>query len=150
MREDVVEDGRFGGTEAAAPSVVLLVLSVLGSAFGVRDVFVPMVDVRGGRLFSSPSSLLFPAGFRDDEGTGRVGGLLIVLPVVREDNAAVLLPVGDAGVLVPVLNLDEAVVGFFESSSAGFAGGFPPGVVRRSMFSHYTSAHQSRAVALRL
>ena len=149
MREEVVDDGRLGAAEAAPPNVVRLVLSVLGSGFGVRETPAPTVDLLEGRLFSSPSpaatfSLLLPTGLRTDEVGGRVGGLLIVLPGARDDNALVLLIVGDAGVLLVVAGLEEAVVRFFESSVEGLAGGFAPVGVRLSMSSRPKFRHQSR------
>jgi hypothetical protein len=146
IREDVVV-GRLGGADAAAPRVVRLVLSVLGSGLDVREVAVPTVGVLAGRLFSSPSVVVpssppFPAVFLIAEVTGLVGGLLIVVPAVREDNALVREVVGDAVFLEVVPSLDEVVVVFFESSVGGFAGGFAPGVVLLSILLSRASRHR--------
>ena len=138
MREEVVV-GLLGGADAAAPNVERLVLSVLGSTLGAREVVVPTVGVLAGRLFSSPSVVApssppLPTGFLTEEVTGRVGGLLMVLPAVREDNAPVRDAVGDATVL-EAASRDEAVVGFFASSVGGF---------RRSILFPFTSRHRLR------
>ena len=146
-REDVV-GGLLGGKEAVPPKVARLVLSVLGSGLDVRDALVPMVVVLGGRLYSSPSaeateaasSMPLPAGLRADEVTGRAGGLLTVLPDVRDANALGLLVAGDTGVLVFVVSLEAAVVGFFASSvDPGLARGFAPVVFRLSISTLYTT-----------
>ena len=142
IREDVDEGGLFGAVEATPPKVVLRVLSMLGSVLDVRELGVPIVEALGGRLFSSrsalvPSSLVLDGAFRSEEVTGRVGGLLIVLPAVRDANALVLLGVGDAGVLLLVLILEDEVVDFFVSSVAGLRGGLAPVVVRLSIITHY-------------
>ena len=146
IREAVVV-GRFGGADAAAPRVVRLVLSVLGSGFDVREVAAPTVGVLAGRLFSSPSAVApsaapFPIGFLVEEVTGRVGGLLMVLPPVRVDSALVRDVVGDAVALAAVPGLVELVVAFFGSSVGSFAGGFAPGVVRLSILLLPGSRHR--------
>ena len=143
IREDAVV-GLLGGAEAAPPNVVRLLLSVLGSGLGVRELVVPTVGVLTGRLFSSPcagtpSSLPLPAGFLTDEVTGRVGGLLMVLPAVREDTALVREDVGDATVLEAVSLEDVVVLGFFGSSVGAF---------RRSILLSYTSRHRFRVYSL--
>lgn len=138
MREEVVV-GLLGGADAAAPNVERLVLSVLGSTLGAREVVVPTVGILAGRLFSSPSAVApssppLPAGFLTDEVTGRVGGLLMVLPAVREDSAFVRDVVGDAAVLAAA-SREEAVMGFFGSSVGGF---------RLSILFPFTSRHRLR------
>lgn len=140
--EDV--NGRLGATDAAPPSVVLRDLSALESGLGGRTLLVPKVDVREteGRLFSSvgaPSSAAFAAGLRTEEGTGRVGGLLMVLPEVREANVLGLVGVEEvAGVRALVLSLDVFVVGFLGSSlvDPGRTGGLPPVVLRSIVMVH--------------
>ena len=145
IREDVVVVGRFGGADAAVPNVVRRALSALGSVLAVREVAVPIVDVLVGGLFSSPSSPLFPAGFLAEDVTGLVGGLLIVLPAVREDSALGRDVVGDATFREAVPSRDELAVGFLGSSVAGFPGGFAPVVVRLSI--RYAIAFRHRNVA---
>lgn len=148
MRDDVVAVvGRLGGADAALPKVVRRVLSVLGSVLDARELAVPKVDVLAGRLFSSPSavapsSLLLPAGFLTDEVVGLVGGLEMVLPDVREDSVLVRPVVGVVAVLEEVLSLEDAVVGFLESSVVGFAGAFAP-VVLLSILRLHACSHQS-------
>lgn len=138
---DVV-DGRLGGAAATdPPNVVRRVLSAVLSGLDVREVLPPTVDVRDdGLLFSTPSFaivsvLLVPAGLRTDEVTGRVGGLLMVLPDVRD--ASVLGRVGVDGVGVLVLETGFVVVvdgGFLDSSvESGRAGGRAAPVVRLSI-----------------
>lgn len=131
MREDVVVVGFFGGADAVPPKVVRLDVSALGCVLAVRKLVAPTVKVLAGRLFSLPSaivpsSLPLPAAFLTEEVTGLVGGLLMVLPAVRDDSALVREVVGDEGVLAAVLSLEEAVVAFFGSSVGGFAGGLAP------------------------
>lgn len=78
------------------------------------------------------SSLPLAAGLRAEDVTGRVGGLLIVLPFVRDANALVRVDVGDASGLVFVVSLvEEAAVGFLASSV--LAGGFAPAAVLLSI-----------------
>lgn len=142
VRDDVV-DGRFGGADATEPpNVVRRVLSVVVSGFAVREVLVPIVDVRAdGLLFSTPSFatasalLLVPAGFRTDDVTGRVGGLLIVLPDVRDAIVLVRVGVDVVGVLVLELGFVVLVAGGFLDSSVdpGRADGRVAPVVRLSI-----------------
>jgi len=115
---------RLGAAEAVVPPVaVLLALSALASGRVVREAGGPTAAVLGGRLFSSPpravldapSSTLAP-GFLFGPGTGRVGGLLIVLPLVRDVSVFGLLVVVAAGVREVVLFLVGAVPGFLGSS----------------------------------
>lgn len=139
VREERVEGRLAGAVEDAPPTVVRLVLSELGSVRAVLElVVVPprVVVLDEGRLFSSAAaavaSSLLPAGLRVEEVVdGRVGGLLIVLPEVREDRVlarAVEVEVeGEAGLREAVLVREEVVDGFFVSSA--FAGAFAPGVV---------------------
>lgn len=67
---DAIVDGRFGGTEAAPPRVVLRPLSAVTSGLVAREVpLVPIVEVlTDGLLFSGPSaaepSPVFPAVLR--------------------------------------------------------------------------------------
>lgn len=134
-------DGRFGGTDAAlAPIVVRLVFSWAESWRPIRELAVPMVDIRDGLLFSSrapdatvpPSSLPRAPGFLAAAAvTGRVGGLLMVLPDVRADSALVLPGVGATGAL-EVLARDEVVAGFLCSAACGFA----PVAIRLSILQH--------------
>lgn len=136
--EDRVE-GRFAGAAAVVPpSVVRLVLSELGSGRAVLELVPPRVVVLDeGRLFSSPVAVVdsspLPAGLRaEDVVGGRVGGLLIVLPEVRDDMVLWRAVEGDAGVRDVVLVREEVAEGFLASSA--FAGAFAPGVVLLSMF----------------
>lgn len=156
--------GRLGATEPALPpEVVRRVLSwAPEAALSGRAVLELAVAVagagaefRGGRLFSPPApSLLVPApalvaGFRAEAVTGRVGGLLMVLPEVRWEMALGRLDVDDAGVLV-VLGREA---GFFVDDSslpAAFgvgvvvAGGFVAPPVRLSMLKERTPYRQTR------
>ncbi len=143
VARDEVVHGRLGATEAAPPSGVLRDLSALESGLGGRALLVPKVDVPevDGRLFSSagvPSLGAFPAGLRIEEGTGRVGGLLIVLPEVREANVLGLVGVEEVvGVRVLVLSLDVVVAGFGSSAvDPGLTGGLPPVVPRSMLIAH--------------
>ena len=129
--------GRFGGTELAAPpTVVRLVRSVAGSILAVRELAVPMVDMRAGLLFSAPAfevtaapSLL--AGFRAAVAVGRVGGLLMVLPLVRDDRPLVLpFDAGAVGVRELLIFFASSVVNGFRLPAAD---GTAPVVVRLSM-----------------
>jgi hypothetical protein len=132
MREEVVAVGRLGGAEDVAPKVVRRPFSVAVSERVERVLLdAPKAVVREeGRLFSSPS--VVEVGLRVEAVVGRVGGLEMVLPDVRE--AIVLVRVGvevEVGVLLPALRRDVVEAGFFASS--GRAGGRPPAVVRRSI-----------------
>lgn len=117
-------NGRLGAAEAVVPpGAVLLVLSALASGRVVREAGGPTAAVLDGRSFSSPpravldapSSALAP-GFLFELGTGRVGGLLIVLPLVRDVSVFGLLGVVAAGVREVVVFLAGAVPGFLGSS----------------------------------
>lgn len=138
VREERV-DGRLGGADVVAPpSVVRLVLSALGSVRVVFGLAPPRVGVvrDDGRLFSSPAadvpSSLLPAGLRSEEdAVGRVGGLLMVLPAVREERVLGRVVEGEVGVRAVVPMREDAAVGFLASSA--LAGGFAPGAVRRSI-----------------
>ncbi len=100
--------------------VVLLARSVVESCREVRALGVLKFDYLDDFLFSScplpPSSLPGVTSFRGTEVTGRVGGLLMVLPAVRVDNALVLSDVGDAVVRALLYKRDEELVAFVESS----------------------------------
>lgn len=140
-RDEEGPDDRFGGADdAVLPRIVRLVLSAVGSVRAVLELVPPRVVVRDdGRLFSSPAadgtSSLLLAGFRvAGVAEGRVGGLLMVLPEVREERVparAVEVLAGDVGVREVVPSREDVVDGFLVSSL--FAGVFAPGVVRRSM-----------------
>lgn len=139
VRDDESVDGRLGGAEEAAPpNVVRLVLSKLGSVLAVLELVPPRVVVRDeGRLFSSPPAIdapspVLPIGLRaEDAAVGRVGGLLMVLPAVRDDNVLGREVEGEVGFREVVVGREEAADGFLVSSA--FAGGFAPGAVRLSM-----------------
>jgi len=127
VRADI--EGRFGGTEVPPlPNVVRLALSAPTSGLVVRGASVPVVGTLEGRLFSSPAcdatvSTLLPAAFRADAVTGRVGGLLMVLPVVREAKVlGLLLAIDAVGVWTLLLSLDEVEGAFLVLSVEG---GFP-------------------------
>jgi len=90
--------------------------------------------VRAGFLFSLPlvlpSSVLRPIALRAAEDVGRVGGLLIRLPEVRDDNALVLLSIGETvAAFVVLLVRDTPFANFFASSDL-VAAGFAPVMLR--------------------
>jgi hypothetical protein len=134
MREEVVAVGRLGGAEDVAPKVVRRPFSVAVSERVERVLLdAPKAVVREeGRLFSSPSVVVV-VGLRVEDVVGRVGGLEMVLPDVREVNVLVRVGVeADVSVLLPALRRDVVETGFFASSDPGRPAR-PVAVVRRSM-----------------
>lgn len=132
---DVLEPGLRGGAEVVEPpSVVRLVLSTIGLFLLDRALFAEAIGVRVGFLFSLPlllpSSVLRTIALRAAEDVGRVGGLLIRLLDVRDDNALVLLSIGETVAAFAVLLVrDKPFANFFASSAFGVAG-FAPVILR--------------------
>nr|POE64951.1 hypothetical protein CFP56_65909 [Quercus suber] len=118
--------GRLAGSAVALlvpKAEVLLDLSAVVSGRVVLEELKELVavDSRAGLLFSSSSLPLSPAGFRAEAADGLVGGLVMVGPVARDDNALVLLEVvGPVADVRPEMlardELEVVVVDFFESS----------------------------------
>lgn len=125
--------GRLGGTDAVLPPIVVrLALSAAESDRGPRGVAVPPVDTPAGRLFSAPSAGLgvapwspaLAAGLRAEGTFGRVGGLLMVAPVVRAVNALVRGTVGAVAAAVAILG----ALGRSAASDSFFASSFAAGL----------------------
>jgi hypothetical protein len=116
VRDDSVE-GLLGGADVVKllPSAVLLVFSPLGSTLAVRELKEEDVGVRTPR-FSSPfaaTSLgLVLVVLRTEETIGRVGGFVMVLPLVRDESALLVL-----GLDVEELRRAESAACFFASST---------------------------------
>jgi len=131
----VLEPGLRGGAEVdEPPSVLRLFLSTIGLFLLDRMPVVLATAVRAGFLFSLrfvlPSSVLRPTALRAAEDVGRVGGLLIRLPDARDDNALVLLSIGEAVAAFAVLLVRDTPFANLFTFSVLVAAGFAPAMLR--------------------